>query len=80
MEKNIKQSVEHLFSNKEHYDVVEEFSRKLFFDNLNSIVVKDGVSIDYKGFEILNINKLRINYTYSYGNMEMDDHFDIEIN
>lgn len=70
----ILKSIEILFSVKEHEKKIHEFAREEY----NKKYEKQN-HVWYKGFEILDLNRLIINIGYGMGDIEMDDSFIINL-
>lgn len=75
---SIKQSVLNLISVETSRQAVDSFCREEFRKRYGSIRLL-GSWKAYKGFELINDKKIRINYRYGGADMEFDDYFTVKI-
>ena len=76
---SIKQSVLNLISVADSQQAVDQFCREQFRKHFSNSPNHIGSWRGYKGFELINDKKIRINYCYGGGDMEFDDYFTIKI-
>lgn len=76
---SIKQSVLNLISVADSQQAVDQFCREQFKKHFSNSPNRIGSLRGYKGFELINDKKIRINYSYVSGDMVFNDYFIVKI-
>ena len=76
---SIKQSIQNLISVELSRQAVDSFCREEYRKHFSNSPNHIGSWRAYKGMELINDKKIRINYGYAGGDMVLDDYFTVKI-